>query len=117
MTALLHELGAIDLPAELLRRTDPLDEIDKTELSNLPLYSIRRLMEFPLIGHEGIARIVSVFENCAHSRTNNAYQNEFVPDVRAQIIAVADAYDHLITPRMGKAALQPDQARALSRVT
>lgn len=110
ITALLHELGAMDLPNACLERVDSLSEKDKEALHSLPLYSVRRLLELPVVGVEGMARAVAVFENRAHLPSTYTYHGRLAVDVRTQILAVADAYDHLTTSRLGKAALRPDQA-------
>jgi HD-GYP domain-containing protein (c-di-GMP phosphodiesterase class II) len=110
MTALLHELGLMDVPPELLERLTPLGDAEQHELAKLPLFSVQRLMEFPVVGLEGIARVVSVFENRGHVPTPPTYHARLATDVKAQIMAVADAYDHLITSRLGHVALAPDRA-------
>jgi HD-GYP domain-containing protein (c-di-GMP phosphodiesterase class II) len=110
MTALLHEIGAIDLPQGLLEHTDGLSDAEKTALCTLPLLSVRRLLEFPRLGPDSLPRIVAVFENRAHIPTTHSYNAQLPADVRAQLIAVADAYDHLTTSRLGHTALRPDQA-------
>jgi HD-GYP domain-containing protein (c-di-GMP phosphodiesterase class II) len=110
MTALLHELGARELPPSLLECTTPLSTTAQEELGHLPLLSIRHLLALPGLGAEGVGRIVSIFENRAHVPHAYPYHTQYTADMWAQIVAVADAYDHLTTSRMGHTALPPDQA-------
>ena len=110
MTALLHELGARELPESLLECPTPLSTTAQAELAKLPLLSVRRLLALPGLGVEGMARIVAIFENRAHVPQAHTYHAQYTADVRAQIVAVADAYDHLTTSRLGHTAMPPDQA-------
>ena len=110
MSALLHELGLMDLPPQLIERLAPLGTSEQQEIHQLPLFSVQRLMAFPVIGLEGMARVVSVFENRGHIPTSPDYHARLATDVKAQIMAVADAYDHLITSRLGHVAFAPDRA-------
>jgi HD-GYP domain-containing protein (c-di-GMP phosphodiesterase class II) len=110
MTALLHEIGARELPESLLACPTPLSPTAQAALGQLPLLSVRRLLALPGLGTEGMARIVAMFENRAHVPHVHTYHAQYTADVRAQIVAVADAYDHLTTSRLGHTALPPDQA-------
>ncbi len=110
MTAIMHELGVMDLPRQIIDRIDTLGEAENEEISRLPLLSIRRMTEFGSIGMQAVARMVTVFENRGHVPLTHTYRTQAEPDVMSQILAVADAYDHLTTSRMGHAALRPDQA-------
>jgi HD-GYP domain-containing protein (c-di-GMP phosphodiesterase class II) len=110
MMSLLHEVGMIDLPEQLINRIDTLSEVESAELARLPLLSVLRLLEFDGVGQETIDRVIAVWENYAHVPGNCAYYTQNRPDVLAQILAVCDAYDHLTTSRLGNIALLPDQA-------
>lgn len=109
MTAFLHELGTINLPKEIIERSEPLEEAQQKELSRLPLLSVGYLVELGGEGVESLGRLISVYENRAHIPMASIYQAQMVPDAMAQIVAVADAYDHLTCPRMGNTPLRPDQ--------
>lgn len=110
MAALLHELGAINLPKEMIERTTPLTEAEQEELSKLPLLSVSHLAELGGGGVDSLGRLVSVYENRAHIPAAPVYTTQTIPDGTAAIVAVADAYDHLTCPRMGNTPLRPDQA-------
>ncbi len=110
MTALLHELGAMDLPRQIIDRVDSLGEAEKQELVRLPYLSVLHLLEFKGFSMDAMARVVSVFENRAHLPAGDGYRSQTTPDAVAQMLSVADAYDHLTTSRLGNLAMRPDQA-------
>jgi HD-GYP domain-containing protein (c-di-GMP phosphodiesterase class II) len=110
MTAFLHELGASLLPDETIDAAEPLDDAQSAELDKLPLLSVSCLAEMAGGKPENPARIVSVYESQAYKAGGQPYRGEMLPDVFSEIVSTADAYDHLITSRMGHAALPPHKA-------
>lgn len=109
MTGLLHEIGAMDLPQQVIDRMDTLGQAEVDILAKLPFMSIARLLELKSLGEQGLARVAALYENAGHTAKINAYRGKRQPEMMAQIIAVADAYDHLSTSRMGNQARRPDQ--------
>jgi len=108
IAAVLHDVGKIYIPAEILGRTGKLTDIEyqimKTHVNGS--YEIRKNIEFPW----PIAQIVLQH----HERLNGSGYPEGLKDdqilLEAKILAVSDTIEAMITHRPYRAALRIDVA-------
>ena len=110
MAAVMHEVGAIDLPPALRDGAGGLDARAVQTLERLPHQTTHRLCQFGGRGRQATPRLVTVFENRGHIAGGNLYQFRAAIGAAAQLIAVADAYAHLTAARLGTPAVRADTA-------
>jgi HD-GYP domain-containing protein (c-di-GMP phosphodiesterase class II)/DNA-binding LacI/PurR family transcriptional regulator len=113
MAAIIHDLGKLYIPAEILNRAGPLNEIEYRMVKNHPkaAYDVIKNIEFPW----PIARIV--YQH--HERFNGSgYPNGLTRDqisIEAQILAVADVVEAMASHRPYRVA--HDIRMALEEIT
>lgn len=110
----LHDLGKVWVSREILDKSGPLTESEWTEIRRHPRTAARLLQSTAL--HD-LADIVGAH----HERPDGVGYPDGVPSseipLEAQIVAVADVYDAMLSERPYAAALTPREARVeLERV-
>jgi len=114
VAARLHDLGKVWISRDILDKPGPLTEREWVEIRHHPRTAARLLQSAEL--HE-LADIVGAH----HERADGVGYPDGVPSqqrpLEAQIVAVADAYDAMVSPRPYAPTLTPEEARAeLERV-
>lgn len=114
IAAYLHDLGKVWIARDILDKPGPLTEREWAEIKHHPRTAARLLQTARL--HE-LADIVVAH----HERPDGAGYPNAVPSceaaIESQIVAVADTYDAMLTPRPYAPTLTPAEARAeLERV-
>jgi HD-GYP domain-containing protein (c-di-GMP phosphodiesterase class II) len=114
VAARLHDLGKVWISRDILDKPGPLTEQEWVEIRRHPVTAARMLQLAEL--HE-LADIVGAH----HERPDGAGYPDGVPSqerpLEAQIVAVADAYDAMLSPRPYAPTLTREEARAeLERV-
>lgn len=108
VAAYLHDLGKVWISRDILDKPGPLTEREWVEIHRHPRTAARLLQLADL--HE-LAGIVLAH----HERPDGAGYPDGVPSheraLDAQIVAVADAYDAMVSPRPYAPTLSPDEAR------
>ena len=108
VAAYLHDLGKVWISRDILDKPGPLTEREWTEIRRHPRTAARLLQVADL--HE-LAGIVVAH----HERPDGTGYPEGVPSrhkaLEAQIVAVADAYDAMCSPRPYAPPLTPEEAR------
>jgi HD-GYP domain-containing protein (c-di-GMP phosphodiesterase class II) len=111
---LLHDIGKLSLPVEILRKPGPLDDAEFAEIRRHPLAG-RRLLEELGGFSESVRRLVSDH----HERLDGAgYPRGLAAcelPIETRILAVCDVYDALVSDRVYRAAWSSDRALALLR--
>lgn len=106
--AMLHDIGKISIPFEILNRPGELSDMDRTYIQRHPVigYEILRMIEFPW----PVAQIVLQH----HERLNGTgYPEGLTAEyilLEAKIIAVADVVESIATHRPYRASLGLDKA-------
>jgi HD domain len=109
---LLHDVGKLSVPLEILQKPGPLDDDEFAEIRRHPEAG-RRLLEelggFP----ETVRRLVSDH----HERLDGTGYPRGLPaqdlPIETRILAVCDVYDALVSDRVYRAAWTPERALAL----
>lgn len=108
--ALLHDVGKIDVPDDLLSKAGPLTDAERAVVNQHPLGGWRILSGSPLLAD------VAMVARCHHER----YDGSGYPDglvgatipFEARIVAVADVFDALSSDRPYRAAWSRERALA-----
>lgn len=113
LAGLLHDIGMIGIREDILTKVDPLTPDEFEEIKNHVNYSIKIL--------EDIKQLDSVIQiiKAHHERYDGSgyplgLKGDEIPK-SAQIIAVADAYESLLSDRSYRPKLQPNDALEMIR--
>jgi putative nucleotidyltransferase with HDIG domain len=109
---LLHDVGKLSVPLEILRKPGPLDDVEFAEIRRHPEAG-RRLLEelggFP----ETVRRLVSDHHERLDGTGYPAGLGGRDLPIETRILAVCDVYDALVSDRVYRAAWTPERALAL----
>jgi len=109
-SAVLHDVGKIHVPDEILKKPGPLNDAERFVMKQHTLYGERILSKRPFF--ERARRIArSHHENWDGSGYPDGLSGEKIP-LEARIVRVADVYDALTTSRVYKQAWPSDRAIA-----
>ena len=109
--ALLHDVGKIAIPNEIIQKPGPLDP---TEWEVIKTHTIEGQGMLARIG--GLMRRVGGVVRASHERYDgNGYPDRLAGDqipIESRIVSVCDAYNAMITERPYHAAMHPEDALA-----
>ena len=109
IAALLHDVGLLGVPARTIAKPDILSLTEMQEMRKHPTYS--QLVLEPLPGLEEVARWVGAH----HERPDGKGYPEMLEDetvpIEARILALADTYVALTSPRPYRRALSDEDAQ------
>ena len=111
--ALLHDVGAIALPWQTLRKSGPLIATDIDAIENHPATGVAMVAEIEFL-RESTEAILHHHERFDGLGYPDGLAGEQIPEF-ARIIAVADAFDSMTTSRSYRAALSVPEALAALR--
>lgn len=108
-TAVLHDIGKKFLPKEIMIKKEKYTEEEKKQLARHPQLGYDYLKEFfilPSLGYVGVLQHHEAYDGSGYPEGRKKDEiNKF-----AKIIAVADAYDNLISIRPDKLPVLPSEA-------
>jgi HD-GYP domain-containing protein (c-di-GMP phosphodiesterase class II) len=106
--ALLHDLGKVRVPDEILRKPGPLDPAERRLVNRHPVWGAELLERVP--GLEPVATIVRFHhERWDGTGYPDGLEHDRIP-VASRIVAVCDAYQAMTSTRPYRAALPPAAA-------
>lgn len=106
---LLYDIGNLMLPAELLQKTGPLTEEEKTHIKEHPMIAAREILK-PI---SYVQDVIPIIENHHENWDGSGYPRQIAQDeipLASQIILIVDAYFALIEHRPYRAKLRPEDA-------
>lgn len=112
--ALLHDIGKVHVPKEILEKQGPLDDEERWKMQYHPLTGFYIMKDFP----DPFARHIVISH---HEFKKDPYPRKIVreyPDERnilGQIVAVADIFDALASRRSYKPPLSKEETKAALR--
>ena len=114
ITSPLHDLGKIKIPDAILLKPGKLDEEERKEMNMHTIYGTYILESVDGIWEKNYHDFAYQICACHHERYDgNGYPNklkgEEIP-ISAQIVAMADVFDALVTERSYKKAFTPQKA-------
>ncbi len=107
--ALLHDIGFVRLPRNLYRKTSPLTEQEQVLMRQHPQLAATVLSKIDLLP-EAVSHIIAQHHEF---QDGSGYPKLVKPgglSPLAQLMALADTYDDLVTSRYGRAPLLPHDA-------
>jgi putative nucleotidyltransferase with HDIG domain len=106
--ALLHDIGKVGIPDEILRKTDSLTTDEFTLMKQHPLYAVEMLKPVSFLQN---ALDIPLYHHEKWDGTGYPYglEGEKIP-LQARVFAVADVYDALISNRPYRKAWSKQQA-------
>jgi putative nucleotidyltransferase with HDIG domain len=107
---LLHDVGKLNVDGAVLRKTGPLDEREYREIKRHPLAGARLIRGFEAL-RPALPYILFHHERWDGSGYPSGRSREQIP-IGARIVAVADAFDAMTSPRPYRPALRLSQALA-----
>lgn len=108
LAGLLHDVGKVFLPVDLLKKQEDLTEAEMEQLRNHTILGYNSLKRQPVDTRIRYAALMH-HERCDGS----GYPNHFISgqiDDFAKIVAIADTYDAMTSPRVYREALCPFEA-------
>ena len=109
MGALLHDVGYVRLPRNLVRKREECSGQDKTLLEQHCKFGVALLSEHPGM-HEDVLRIVGEHHERADGSGFPAGLGHDKILHLAQIVSIVDVYDSMVSPRGARPAMIPHDA-------
>lgn len=108
--SMLHDVGKLHVPDQILRKPGPLTRKEWEVIRQHPIQGVRILGRHPAFA---LAREIALahHEKWDGSGYPHGLAGEAIP-LPARLVAVADVFDSLVSPRPYKDAWQPDEAIA-----
>ncbi|MCL4078228.1 HD domain-containing protein [Coriobacteriia bacterium Es71-Z0120] len=106
--ALLHDIGKMMVPLEVLNKTDPLTTEEWALIRHHPIYGAENIMLTP--GLDKAAAIMVLEHHARYDLTGYPTLHATAQHVSSRIVAVADAYDAMTSRRSYSAARRRDEA-------
>jgi diguanylate cyclase (GGDEF)-like protein len=110
LAALLHDIGALAVPADVLRKEGPLSPDERTLVRSQP-----ELGERILTPVEDLADVRAIIRHCREWWDGSGYPDGFAGEaipIESRIVHVCDAYGAMTADRPYRPALGPEQALA-----
>ena len=108
MAALLHDIGMIGVKEEILHKSEALNEEEKEEIRKHVFYSVKILEDI-----KQLDRVTDIIKYHHEFYNGKGYpfqvKGEEIP-IGARVIAIADAYDALVSFRPYRDGLTPSEA-------
>lgn len=109
IATLLYDIGNLMLPVELLQKTTPLTEEERSHIKEHPIIAVREILQPISYIQDVIPIIKHHHENWDGTGYPSRISKEEIP-MTSQIILIVDAYYALTEPRPYRAELTPKQA-------
>ena len=109
IATLLYDIGNLMLPVELLQKTTPLTEEERSHIKEHPIIAAREILQPISYIQDVIPIIEHHHENWDGTGYPSRISKEEIP-MTSQIILIVDAYYALTEPRPYRAELTPKQA-------
>jgi putative nucleotidyltransferase with HDIG domain len=106
--ALLHDIGKLDMPRSILRKPAPLDDREWAIMRTHPQVGYDLCRKLPRLA-DAAEIVVAHHEAFDGSGYPRGLRGDEIP-VGARILAVADAYDSMVTPHTQRPAMPPAMA-------
>ena len=116
ITAMLHDLGKLKVPREVLNKPDKLDKAEWDLMKKHPLMGVEVVLNLKQLGEINPRTVIGIFDH--HLKTDlSGYPKLFrkkEPSLFGRIIQIADVYDAMTTPRVyRKKSYSPGEALAI----
>lgn len=110
--AVFHDVGLRDCPAEILMKSEPLDQKDRSLIEQHPMRSVEFLLNQRSFNKSTLSQIVIAYEHHRHYDGSGYPFGSRRPDIFSRVVTIADVYDAMTTQRPWRNALMPDESLA-----
>ncbi len=111
LSAVFHDVGLQNCPADMMLKAGSLDADDRAVIEQHPMRSVEYLLIQKSFNKSVLSQMVVAFE---HHRNYDGSGYPFAsrrsPDIFSRIVSIADVYDALTTQRPWRNAFTPDEA-------
>jgi len=113
--ALLHDVGKIQIPEEILQKKGALDSGEREIMEGHSINGARQLMKIK--GLPRLALIVALEHHIKHDGGGYPHvKGKWQTNIVSQIVAIADVFDALRTKRPYREAMSPDEVERTLRL-
>lgn len=109
MSGLLHDVGKLDVPHEIISKPDKLSTSEFDEIKKHPMYAVNQLSKNALYSPCVLEGIRSHHERYDGSGYPNGLKGKEIP-LFGRILALADVFDALVSKRSYRDGWMPHQA-------
>ena len=109
LCALMHDIGKVDIPIEIIGKNGPVTESEFAVIKTHPEKGVERLRKCHNVSREVLYGIQSHHEKIDGSGYPYGYKGVHIP-IFGRILAVADVYDALTSHRSYRKAWLPNEA-------
>ncbi|MCD6161249.1 MAG: HD domain-containing protein [candidate division Zixibacteria bacterium] len=102
VSALLHDIGKINLPGNLINKTEKFDEMDWQQIRMHPIYGAKAITKTRGTDRSSVRAIATAYEHHI-TYSGGGYPQllqKRIPCLFAQIVAVADSFDAMCSGRV-----------------
>jgi HD-GYP domain-containing protein (c-di-GMP phosphodiesterase class II) len=99
---LLHDIGKVEIPKEVLYKVEKLSDAEWNRLKMHSLFSVRQILKTRGLDDISVSALVSAYQhhwNFDHTGYPFSDKSEVNPGFLSRIIRICDAYDAMTTPR------------------
>ncbi|WP_069998955.1 HD-GYP domain-containing protein [Cellulosilyticum sp. I15G10I2] len=94
MAGLLHDIGKIDMPSQLIDKTKDLTVKEKVEFRRHPIYAYEKLSQYNELDNEVLKAVLTHHERCDGSGYPLNLIEDRINDI-SRVVGLADEYDNI----------------------
>jgi HD-GYP domain-containing protein (c-di-GMP phosphodiesterase class II) len=113
LSALFHDVGKVNIPDEILKKPDKLNEVEWEVIKSHPMTGVEEILAFHQFAEVHPRILFGIFDHHLNFNTSGypSLKRKKRQTLFGKIVAIADVYDALTTPRCyRKRAYSPTEA-------
>jgi HD-GYP domain-containing protein (c-di-GMP phosphodiesterase class II) len=113
MASLFHDMGKLDIPVEIMNKSERLTPDEIAEIKKAPLYTIKYLIRLKDLNLAGLQRMIVAFEHKIpyyKAAVKKSTEGGEALSLYSRIVSIADCFDAMTTSRPYREAYLPDEA-------
>ncbi|MFQ5430186.1 MAG: HD domain-containing phosphohydrolase [Phycisphaerae bacterium] len=112
--ALLHDIGKVEISTRLIQKAAELDQEERTEMASHTVRGAELVRSLGSVLEGAIPTIMHHHDHYSPESKASALSGNDIP-IGARVVAVADAYDAIVTDRPYRRGRMPQEALAIIR--
>lgn len=112
--ALLHDIGKVEISTRLIQKAAGLDEAERMEMDSHTVRGAELVRSLGSILEGAIPIVLHHHDHYSETSKTEGLHGEDIP-IGARVVAVADAYDAIVTDRPYRRGRTPQEAMAIIR--
>ena len=110
--ALLHDIGKVEISTRLIQKAAGLDESERMEMASHTVRGAELVGSLGSILEGAVPVVLHHHDHYSESSKSEGCHGDDIP-IGARVVAVADAYDAIVTDRPYRRGRTPQEARAI----